>query len=215
MLGVALGLVLRHSGVCAVGFVAVHLLVLWFDVLVRYVCECSYKRSLSAHVERNHAFLRQTNATSAPRHVIPRASSWGHVGLALAGGVCDGLAAALQPAPGGDSYALSLAAVLLCQPRTRWMPGVALLYVMLTVPVPGVHGVLRALLLMAGAVLCHGYAHVAWQVLRVAVGVSVLGAHGGPCASKSVPPVLLLAFALYRARANPALVLTFAALVAI
>lgn len=196
-----------------VGYVAVHMLVLWFDVLAKYIRECVYKRDLSAHVERNRAFLNQTAATSAPRHVIPGASVRGNFALAVLGGVCDGLAVALVPARGGDSYALTLGAVALCGARTRWMPGIALLYTMLTVDVPGVHGVLRSMCLLLGAVLCHGYTSLAWRSFRVFTGACVLALQGSACASKGMPPVLLLAMGLYRMRANPVLVLTFASLV--
>lgn len=213
MLGVLLGFVLRGAGVCVVGYVAVHTLVLWFDVFAPYMRECVYKRDLSAHVERNRAFLNQTAATSAPRHVIPGASVRGNLALALLGGVCDGLAVALVPVMGGDSYALALGAVALCGSRTRWMPGIALLYIMLTVDVPGVHGVLRSMCLLLGTVLCHGYTSLAWRALRVLTGACVLALEGSVCASKGIPPVLLLAVGLYRMRANPVLVLTFASLV--
>lgn len=213
VLGVLLGCILRSTGACAVSFVAVHGFVLWFDVLFNYVCECAYKRDLSAHAERNSAFLTQTAATSAPRHVIPGTSVRGNLALATLGGVFDGLAVTLVPAKGGDSYALALSAVALCAPRTRWMPGIALVYIMLTVAVPGVHGVLRAMCMLIGAVLCHGYTQLRWRCLRVLVGTCVVASSQNTCASKGMPPVIFLALGLYRLRANPVLVLTFASLV--
>lgn len=213
VVGVLLGFVLRRSGVCVVGYVAVHALLLWVDAFAPYIRECVYKRDISAHVERNRAFLNQTAATSAPRHVIPGASMRGNLALAVLGGVCDGLAVSLLPGKGGDSYALALGAVALCGAQTRWMPGIALLYIMLSVDVPGVHGVLRSMCMLLGTVLCHGYTNVAWRTLRVLLGACVLALNNSACASKSIPPVMLLALGLYRMRANPVLVLTFASLV--
>lgn len=213
VLGVVLGFVLRGSGVCAVGFAAVHALALWCTVSLQYVRECLYKRDLANHVNRNRAFLNQTAATSAPRHVIPHASEWGSLALALLGGACDGFAVVAVPPVGGDSYALSLAAVALCSSRLRWIPGMALVYVMLTTAVPGLHGVIRALCLFIGTVLSHSYVTVKWRILRIAAGTAVVASFSSTCASKGIPPVLLLAVSLYSVRANPVTVLTFAALV--
>ena len=213
MLGVLLGFTLRGTGICAVAFGAIHVLQLWLNVLIRHVRACMYKRDLKSFTERNHAFLNETAATSAPRHAIPKGSTYSNMMLALVGGLCDGFAIVLMPTSNSDAYVLSLAAVLLCHSHTRWMPGVAFVYVMLTTSLPRLHNILRACCLLTGTVLSHGYTNATWRLVRVAIGTTVLVVYGGQCVSKGIPPVLLLAFALYSMRCNPALVLTFAALV--
>jgi len=210
-----LGLVLRGVGVCTGGYAAAHVLVLWFDVLVHYTRECLYKRDTDLHAARNAEFQVQTAATSAPRVVIRRTHAWGVLVLAVVGGISDGLSVVLSPSRGADSYALASLAVFIGGRHTRWCSGIALLYIMLTAPVPGVHGVMRALCLLLSTVLYHARLSPSWCLLRITVGTAIVYMTGVACAVRGVPPTLLLSVALHRARASPAIVLTLAALVSV
>ena len=213
LLGVLLGAVLRGNGVCVRAYASLHVLILWFGMMRRYVRDIFYKRDMVPYASRNRLFLEETSATSVPRQVHGSTAPWGVVLITVAGGVLDACAVAITPSKGADGFILAFCAVALSSKQYVFFPAAALLYLMLTAPMPGLYGIFRVLAMLVASLLNHAYVSPQWVALRIAIGVIILSCVSYPCSSVSLPPVLLLSCALYRLHANPVVILTIAALV--